>query len=174
MKSYIFLFAFVVFAQCDSHKKSGDHHDSDEHSRDENHFDYQRIKKLAEDSARNFNPGFVRSFHSARLYSIRNYNMYDTLVTLRKQTMPLIKRMAGEVPARNSKGEFQVVFLNERDTVYQYRMESPLNVRRENGADNGLFKVRAGSFFIPLPEVKNVTEIVLRDNDGTELVSKFR
>jgi hypothetical protein len=171
MKSFVFLFAFALLVGCNAH----DH--ADEHSHGHNHLDYQRIKKIAESSSRNFNPGFVSSFHYARLYSIRNYNIYDTLSSgQRKQQEPgpIIKRMAGEVPGVNSKGDFHVVFLSERDTVHQYRMQSPLYVRLENGPDRGLFKVKTGLFYIPVPELKNITEIVLKDNDGTELVSKFR
>jgi hypothetical protein len=142
-------------------------------------FDFLRIKATAEHSVRRFNPGFVSAYYRARVYAIHDYHMRDSLTV---DSLPIIKDVAGYLPVDSSAGPLHVSFIAESkghgrtlvDTVYEYRMESPLYTRKENGMERGLFQVKAGSFLVPLPAAKNITNIVIEDEDGIKLVSKFR
>ena len=146
-------------------------------------FKYLEIKTRAEESRRPFNPGFVSARYPARLYAIHDYEIADLLVldTLQRK-VPVIKDVAGYLPADRSEGPFQVIFLakpkgrdtGHADTIYQYGMDSPLYVRRENGLEQGLYEVKDGTFLVPLPPMKNITTIVLKDRNGKYFESTFR
>lgn len=153
-------------------------HDNHNH----NTFKYLEIKAQAEDSTRDFNPGFVSAFYRARLYAIHDYELADSTTIVQQDTVAIVKDVAGYLPGDRSEGPFQVIFLAEKkghdaghaDTVYQYRMDSPLYVRRENGPEPGLYEVKDGTFLVPLPSLKNITKIVLKDRNGKHFDSTFR
>ena len=153
-------------------------HDNESHKS----FKYLEIKTRAEESRRPFNPGFVSALYRARLYAIRNYEITDSLTMTKRDTAAILKDVAGYLPADRSEGPFQVIFLAEKkgrdagqaDTVYQYGLDSPLYVRRENGGEPGIYKIKDGTFLVPLPPVKNITKIILKDRNSKAFESTFR
>lgn len=136
---------------------------------------YQKVKEAAEAKKKNFNPGFVTATHAARVYRIDNYEIRDSLITIERVTVPVMRTVAGDLPERNATGPFKVTFLAEKgDTLYHYGMQSPLYVRREHGQSKGLYKVRAGSFLVPIPPLQNIARIILEDSNGTRHESTIR
>jgi|SRR5690349_4680144 len=172
VRKLAFILMVVLFTGADTTP------DNDPHAS----FKFLEIKARAEQSTRDFNPGFVSAFYNARVYAIRDYEMVDSLRKDSLKTAAVIKRVAGYLPANGSEGPFQVIFLAAQkghgttrlDTVYKYGMKSPLYTRRENGLEQGIFQIKEGSFVIPLPDIQNITRIVLQDKGGKKLESDFR
>lgn len=163
-KKLLILQGLLIFAACGEAPDTG-----------RKHVDYQKIKEDAQARKRNFNPGFVTASHEARLFRIKDYEICDTVTTLKRDTVPVLRTVAGDLPQKNAPGPFTVTFLSEKgETLYQYGMRSPRFARREHGPDKGLYKVKDGTFLVPIPPLENAAKIVLRDSDGVQYESKLR
>jgi hypothetical protein len=165
------LFAVIVFVSACGH----------EHE-EKKYVDYQRIKKLTEKSTLRFNPGFINGRHTILVYKIDNYEIFDSMRIVRGQPVRYTKTVLGKMPSMRSGGSFEVIIhytgdkrdlQSAKDSITSYRMLSPLYHRVEQGADRGLVKIKAGTFEIPLPDIRNIRKITLKDYGREKHVSIF-
>ena len=139
-------------------------------SPDKKFIDYQKLKKATETSTGYFDPGFINDTHQTAVFKIRDYEIYDSLISGHGFPVKYRRTVTGKMPSMRSGGTFEVVFLHADTVVSSYRMTSPLYHRVEHGTRKGLFRVKAGSFEVPVPDTLNIETIILKDNG----VEKFR
>lgn len=138
------------------------------------YIDYQKVKKLTEDSTRTFDPTFMEQSHVAVVFKIRHYEIYDSLIHGHGLSVKATRNIEGRMPAMKSGGTFQVIFNDSSgNELYSYRMKSPLYHRVEQGSQKGLYKIQAGSFDVPVPNLPDIREIVLKDYGRTKHRSRF-
>lgn len=138
------------------------------------YLNYLRVKKSAEDNTARFIPGFVHKKHFAIVFGIENYQITDSFTLTKHGLRPpsLLRRsVVGDFPTMKAGGSFQVIFKHGGRSILSYFMPSPLYQRVENGPGKGLFKIKKGSFEIPVSDsiykLPNL-RIILKDH-GTSV-----
>jgi len=170
------LFRWILFAVMLFFSACGHEHE------EKKYVDYQKVKKLTEKSTLRFDPGFINGRHTVLVYKIDNYEISDSMRSIRGTPVRYTKTVLGKMPSMRSGGSFEVIIhyavdkkdsQNAKDSITSYRMPSPLYHRVEQGPDKGLVKVKAGAFEIPLPEINNIRKIILKDYGRERHVSNF-
>lgn len=125
--------------------------------------DYQKLKLAVEDSTSHFELDFISHSHMAMVFQINDYKVSDSIVS----DSTFMKRRAGRFTKPKS-GSFEVILLDTtlpktRQEVYYYRMASPLYQRVEKGPRKAWWRMKYGTFTVPLPHT-NFTHIELRED----------